>query len=550
MKSAQTHHYDNILSRVEYNPRLFLTLLIWVSVAIFGYQFASQLTSQWMTAVLAVAGGIAGIACLIWPFEAVLIYVGLSICVHYFVRGQTMVGMGGLLVYPGDVFIAAFFVLEFFRGCMRQTHLYSATDRWVLAFFAWALFCLLRGIPLFGNSAIGEGREYLHVISYFIGLHFLTTRGDADKAVKWLTWIAVITSAFQLYNFIIVRDFAPRYSGGGPLAIFSSLNFMVLAVLLGRDQIVKRLSVLPIAAVFLFLATAAGLYFGRGLYVNSAFPIVPLCVGIPLIIVMKFILQYRLLASIALLMQLAVVLYSGQRASTIAVLATVPFLLWISRRHFLKAVLLVAISLVLFVFWISFMNTSFGGELTPFMEKQFMGIVSPENDPTASWRLYGWRWELEKIFSNPFWVLLGQGLGGYYSWYFGLTDEVIRTGPHNIYVEMWSKLGLLGLGLYFIAMLSFFRRGFRFLSQSQDQMQRSVVMILMLEIFGNLVNQMGGQFVAASWVLLAMGSALMRLWWPEQKPFSNPATARSRRLNARADGLPQVRGQTNMPPHS
>lgn len=39
-----------------------------------------------------------------------------------------MVGMGSALVYPGDVFVGAFLVVEFFRGCMRQTHLYTATD--------------------------------------------------------------------------------------------------------------------------------------------------------------------------------------------------------------------------------------------------------------------------------------------------------------------------------------------------------------------------------------------------------------------------------------
>lgn len=500
---------------LEYNPRLFLYLLIFAVVVVYAYQFATQLSTQWMVAGVASLGLLAGVAILVWPFEAVMLFLALSICHNGFVRGQTTVGMGSALVYPMDLFVAAFFVLEFFRGCMRQTHLYSMTDRWVLAFFVWVIMCIARGLPDYKNSAYGESREFIAVIAYFVTIHYVNRRERADKAVKWLMWIAVISSVVQLYNFVFINQFAPRFAGGGPLAIFANLNVVTLAVLLGRDHIKKPLSVLPIAVAVGCVLLAAILYFLNQYTGDSVMTWLGLPAGAFVVWATAFILQYRVPAAIALMLQIAIVLYSGQRAATTGMLSTLPFLLWIGRRHFPKAVLLGILSVVLFFAWIMLMNPSFGGQLVPYMERQFIGILSPSDDPTAAWRLHGWKWEMARVFSNPFWVLIGQSFGGYYEWYFSLTDEVIRTAPHNVYVQIWSKQGVVGLGLFLIVFGTFFRECFRFLTRSQNETHRSVVMILMLMTMGYLIAQVGGQFVVGIWVLLALGGALCRLWLAE-----------------------------------
>lgn len=545
MKTQRQYYYGQLIQRMEYNPRLFLILLIWGSVAVFAYQFALTLTSQWMVAGMSVAAFVISLLVIIWPFQGIMLFMGLSIWHYTFVRGGTVMGLGSALVYPVDLFVVCFLASEFFRGCTRQTRLYGPTDRWVLAFFVWTLACVLRGIPEYKNSAYGESREFIAAIAYFVTIHCITRVEQANKSVKWMMWIAIITSILQVFYFVFVNQFRPRIVGGGPLAIFGSMNLVVLGVLLGRDHITERMSALPIAAALGCAALGGVLYYVRNFVAEEATIWVGLPIGVCVVAAVALILQYRVAAVVALMFQFALVLCSAQRSPTMAVLATIPLLLWIGRRHFMVSLVLLVLSLGIFFGWLELMNPTLGGKLIPFMEKQFTAFLSPEMDPTGSWRLYGWRWELNKVFSNPFWVLIGQGFGGYYEWYFTLTDEVIRTAPHNVYIQLWSKQGLVGLGLYIVILISFFKQGFQFLIRSRNEMRRSIMMILMLVIFGNVVNQVGGQFVVGSWVIMALGTILPRLWLAEQ-PAATVAHS-SITSQAHPQRVP-IRSSLRMPP--
>jgi hypothetical protein len=65
-------------------------------------------------------------------------------------------------------------------------------------------------------------------------------------------------------------------------------------------------------------------------------------------------------------------------------------------------------------------------------------------------------------------------------------------------------------------------------------MRRSIMMILMLVIFGNMVNQIGGQFVVGSWVVMALGTILPRLWLAEQPSAAVHASAAPQMHSERA----------------
>ncbi|MBI5830160.1 MAG: hypothetical protein HZB20_11630, partial [Chloroflexi bacterium] len=116
------------------------------------------------------------------------------------------------------------------------------------------------------------------------------------------------------------------------------------------------------------------------------------------------------------------------------------------------------------------------------------------------------------VFSNPFWVLIGQGFGGYYEWYFNLMDEPIRTAPHSIFIILWSKMGLLGLILHCCVFGSFYRQGFSFLQRATDKFQRSIMMILMLAVFQIIVYQVSAGLPLFTWVIMGIGTLLPRLW--------------------------------------
>ncbi len=457
---SSSRYYNQLVQRIEYNPRLFLILLIWACVVVFAYQFASMVISQWMMAVLAVVALLAAVAILTWPFYTALLFVGLSAWIPNFLRGGTMMGLGGALVYPGDVFIGCFLIMEFFRGCMRQTRLYAATDRWVLAFLVWGIVCVARGVMNHGHSAIGESREIIFAITYFFIIHHVTRPEHAETAVKWLGWTCVLTGLELVYYFAR-GGFRPRLLGPGSVAFQGALNVIVLGVLLGRDQI-KR---------------------------------------------------YRLVASACFVVLLALVFYSALRSVIVSTSVSLLFVAIAGRRHLIKGVGLCLLGAVAFGLFAMMMDPLFGGQLIPQLERQLLGIINPQQDPTGHWRLYSFQWEIERIFSNPFWVLIGQGFGGYYEWFFGyFGEEVIRTAPHNQYIQMWSKMGFLGLALYLGVLFSFFCQGFRFLNRSRNEMQRSVMMILMIVVVAELVSQWAYGLHPSLWAFLAFGTALPRLW--------------------------------------
>jgi len=473
VKTRRSYYYGQVVQSLEYNPRLFLYLLIFAVVVVYAYQFATQLSTQWMVAGFASLGILAGLAIMVWPFQSVMLYLGLAIWYHSFLRGGTMVGMGSALVYPGDVFVGAFMAVEFFRGCMRQTHLYTATDRWMVALYVWALCCIARGTLSYGYSAVGEAREFLHCISYFIAIHYITRMEQTETVLRWLKWICIITAVWQFYVVVLKYGFIPRFAGGNLLNEYGCLNIVVLGVLLGRDHIKS----------------------------------------------------HRTLAGFGIIVLLVLTFYSAMRAVVASVLITIPFLLWITRRYFLKTVLMGVVAIALGIVVVGVMSPLMGGNLGDYFAKVYRGIIDPSQDPTGAWRLYGWRWEMQRIFSNPFWVLIGQGFGGYYEWYFGLVDEIIKTGVHNQFIQFWSKMGLVGVGLFFSAIISFFIQGLRFLQKSTNELQRSFMMILMLIVLGNLVDMWVGQSMITLWPILAIGTALPRLWLgtPANAPVINVA---------------------------
>jgi O-antigen ligase len=85
----------------------------------------------------------------------------------------------------------------------------------------------------------------------------------------------------------------------------------------------------------------------------------------------------------------------------------------------------------------------------------FAGIINPYADNTASWRIEGWTDQFEGL-NGPRKLLYGVGLGSYYSWKFG--EENITVAPHNAYVQLILKFGLVGLIIYALLAINFFRR--------------------------------------------------------------------------------------------
>ena len=106
------------------------------------------------------------------------------------------------------------------------------------------------------------------------------------------------------------------------------------------------------------------------------------------------------------------------------------------------AIFLVALGLTWFL-----LAGGLGKSLPQFISQRAQEAVQVGNEhrTTWTWRIDKWKNQLERSADTP---LTGIGFGGYW----GLTEQPGDVGisPHNLYVQLWVKLGALGLICYLL----------------------------------------------------------------------------------------------------
>ena len=93
------------------------------------------------------------------------------------------------------------------------------------------------------------------------------------------------------------------------------------------------------------------------------------------------------------------------------------------------------------------------GALLASMPTSFFQRLAEKSAQSGSGRLYIWRVGLEMVKHNP---ILGIGFGNFlvvYKDYAGYAQHFMgyRLAPHNLYLEIWTELGILGVLLFFMA---------------------------------------------------------------------------------------------------
>jgi O-antigen ligase len=160
-------------------------------------------------------------------------------------------------------------------------------------------------------------------------------------------------------------------------------------------------------------------------------------------------------------------LASGQRSVWLAIGFGALLLFWLYHRSSAlmvrTAVITVAAVLLSITALLSF--PEFGERLA----NKFAGIVNPYADNTASWRIQGWQAHLNTVKEN---LLFGEGLGSYYSWKLRGKFEV-NVSPHNAYIQLMLKFGLVGLIIYAFLAIHFFRKMLAFRKKTSPGLMRA-----------------------------------------------------------------------------
>jgi hypothetical protein len=144
--------------------------------------------------------------------------------------------------------------------------------------------------------------------------------------------------------------------------------------------------------------------------------------------------------------------------------------------------------------------------------ERLSGIINPQSDNTASWRMKGWSHQMDKLLASSKDLLFGQGLGSYYrAFNEGVQRAKNMNDPHNAYFQTITNFGLLGLVIYGLLAFMFFWKIFALRRTLPRGPMRAYVEMSVLNFGAGHAFMMGYGFSLPILIFLGMGMSAIKL---------------------------------------
>lgn len=323
------------------------------------------------------------------------------------------------------LFMLGLTVYRYIKKQYRNNHKIGVAA-FVIAFFIWMLFEIIRNIGQYGLSAPGEFRfRYLILaLPLFIALNFNTLE-SRKKIAKFI----VVISYFIPLFYIPVVGMMKGWTFG------EENRFLNSQIYLGM---VYGLTLIWLSGKYKYLK------FSKNILIVSLIPFT-----------FFFIIDSHRSAWLAAVVILGMLFYLDE-LKVGKIIKSIPFVL------ILGAIVIPTI------------NDS-GLNFTKYIERRGSAFVDPSTDPTSNWRLLMWTAQLEKFVKSP---ILGEGFGGYWSVVFP-NGTIVNYSPHSYYVQTLVKVGIIGMALYFIIVFKLFNRFKKFLKTAKSKLNPELSIVIL-----------------------------------------------------------------------
>jgi O-antigen ligase len=432
-----------------------------------------------------------------------------------------MIGLGtaGFRILIMDIFVLFMIVgtASEYRTAIKKV--FNRTGFWPPAILVGLfLFSFLRGVPLYGGYAIGEGRWYAAIV--LMPAAYAIYDDDFARILKRIVYVAA-----AWHSILIVRSvyLGQAWDTSGEVYRFAT----------GRQSLILALA--GIILVFNITRRQKGLFleWRRILALCSLFIVVLLG-------------QTR---SIFLLMPLALVLPLLMRGTLrlagllrgVAVTLFVGAILWFLFDTFMPASLSRSVQasadVVLESVSPETIRVLFSGDIAS--ETKDLELSSSGN---TTFRLLAWAQVIQSVDEVPGGWWVGAPLGSGFSFSDASGTLYENLDPHNDYISIVSKVGLLGLAGY-IMILGYFVVGFRKCAKKcPDEYKRtelttilSIFFLLILFVaFNAEIRSYGSHFWV--WVVLGFGFKALDLYERSHQGVVNADAPRSNPVKPEADG--------------
>lgn len=321
----------------------------------------------------------------------------------------------GMSMYFVDLLFLYFLFCFIYVAVTSKFH-FQDTSKWFICLIATLLFSIFYGATKYGFSAFGEGRYIYWIFFFVVPLYFykekiLHSLKSLDKFVK-ITYLLITITVLLLLTLELIN--------GGRI-FFTNVNQQF-----------------------------ANLEDGRGVRYLGSEETFNLGVVVMFLIIHQFVNKKRDLLQLLLIVLLtAVIFFTKNRTALISLFLSLTFVLitegkakLVLRLAFLLCVLL-GISHLLFP------------AFTASVVSPLTSVLNISEDETGNWRLLIQAVAIEQSMQTP---VLGQGFGGYYSYYVESMGLTIEYPPHSIYILLFQKGGALALCAYVFAIFSLIRQ--------------------------------------------------------------------------------------------
>ena len=383
--------------------------------------------------------------------------------------------LGGANIYLGDAFIFLFLSSSFIVVLQSKAvpGLDSKVGVAIVLFITWALIGVIRGIPTWGYSAVGESRFIIWGILFFPVVQSIRKQEHFETVLR-LSLVLILAYTVFRFNFHLIVEC------GGDLQLLLHTKFM------GASRGVVLVSVFAFCLVLLLTHAVK----------NHRVPLIILAVVCGILIPL------------------------GARTALVAWLVSSLFILMTIKRWSLGSLFpLILIMGVAALFIISFDLFSDESSWDPQASRGLTAFTSAEarETGTAHWRLMGW----ENIITGTLGKdpLFGEGFGGYYDIF---EAENKGVPPHNDWLLIFSKTGFVGLIFLFNVIYQVYATGFRYIKRSTDILRRSYMQALLAAFLIGLVAGTFFMFFQVMWVAAGLQVALINL--EENRSVSHSAT--------------------------
>jgi len=387
-----------------------------------------------------------------------LYYVIIAILFYEWFLEYIVFTIGSAKVYPIDLVVISLLFYVLFNSLIKSNNklFIIKSNIFFILYLIWGFIAILRGIPKYGYSAIGESRWYVNnIIFYLFILYSFKNKSD----IKWfLKKMPLIITVMLLINFISF------YFLGGNIGAQGRWAFRFIFAT--RALITSFL-----------LITVYYLYLNNEVKINNIF-------------------LYFFLFILTL-----IVIITQHRSVWIASVVGVIYIYLYKKKGLIKGFLPILISFILLISSAPIIGEYIGFSVNKNIEKSAKFIENPVEDPTGHWRITGWKQELAKAYSHP---ILGAGLGGYSYWF--VNGYWTRVAIHNGYIMMFSKFGLIGVVLFFLGVFFWFRETKEYINNIDKKININIAVAIRILVIMHLIYAMFYDFTMFFWILLGIGS--------------------------------------------